>query len=143
MPPIDIVEDNAASFVHQISSKEKTYGLIVDHPYARPFNWRPDYSVTAKPAKTLFVPRLPRNMNSSFFSGTDTVVDVETVTPPPVPPYDAARARKVMEECERYDHVLIYCNVFLKTIVLGSWVSLTLPKSVWSTLTTWRTLKNR
>ena len=103
MPPIDIVEENTALFVHQISSKEKIYGLIgVDHPYARPFNWRPDYSVTAKPSKSLFVNRLPRNINSAFYKGTDSVIDVETVTPPPIPPYDAAKARKVMEECERF-----------------------------------------
>ena len=54
MPPIDIVEENASSFVHLISSTEKINGLIgVDHPYARNFNWRPDYSCTAKPAKVL------------------------------------------------------------------------------------------
>ena len=69
MPPIDIVEENTSLFVHQISSKEKVHGLIgVDHPYARPFNWRPDYSVTSKPTKTLFMNRLPRNPNSHFYA---------------------------------------------------------------------------
>ncbi len=103
MPPIDIVEENTAFFVHQISSKEKIQGLIgVDHPYARPFNWRPDYSVTAKPTKTLFMNKLPRSSSSLFYTKSDTFIDVETVTPPPIPPYDAAKARKVMEECERF-----------------------------------------
>lgn len=103
MPPIDIVEENAACFIHQISSSERIHGLVgIDHPYARPFNWRADYSATAKPAKTLFVPRLPRNMNSSFYSANEGLIDVDTVTPPPVPPYGAAKARKVMEECEKF-----------------------------------------
>ena len=103
MPPIDIVEENTALFVHQISSKEKVYGLIgVDHPYARPFNWRPDYSVTAKPTKTLFVNKLPRNQSSVYYTGTESLIDVETITPPPIPPYDAAKARRVMEECGRF-----------------------------------------
>lgn len=103
MPPIDIVEENTALFVHQICSKEKLFGLIgVDHPYARPFNWRPDYSVTAKPTKTLFMDRLPRNASSYYYTGADPLIDVETVVPPPIPPYDAAKARKVMEECERF-----------------------------------------
>ena len=103
MPPIDIVEENAASFVHLISSTERIHGLIgVDHPYARSFNWRPDYSVTAKPAKTLFVPRLPRSINSHYYNNIESVLDVDTITPPPVPPYDAAKARRVMEECERF-----------------------------------------
>ena len=103
MPPIDIVEENTALFVHQISSKEKIYGLIgVDHPYARPFNWRPDYSVTAKPTKTLFINKLPRNVNSVYYTGTESLIDIETVTPPPIPPYDAAKARRVMEECGRF-----------------------------------------
>ena len=103
MPPIDIVEENTALFIHQISSREKVHGLIgVDHPYARPFNWRPDYSVTAKPTKSLFINRLPRNIHSLFYTETESVLDVETVVPPPIPPYDAAKARKVMEECERF-----------------------------------------
>ena len=100
---IDIVEENAASFVHLISSTERIHGLIgVDHPYARSFNWRPDYSVTAKPAKTLFVPRLPRSINSHYYNNIETVLDVDSITPPPVPAYDAAKARRVMEECERF-----------------------------------------
>ena len=81
MPPIDIVEENTALFIHQISSKEKIHGLIgVDHPYARSFNWRPDYSVTAKPTKTLFITRLPRNSNSIYYSVNEATIDVETGT---------------------------------------------------------------
>ena len=103
MPPIDIVEENAASFVHLISSTERIHGLIgVDHPYARSFNWRPDYSVTAKPAKSLFVPRLPRSINSHYYNNIESILDVDSITAPPVPPYDAAKARRVMEECERF-----------------------------------------
>ena len=106
MPPIDIVDENVAMFVHQISRKEKVHELIgVDHPYARTFNWKQECSINgkplAKPVKTLFMPRLPRNMHSVYYT-SNGILDVETVVPPPIPPYDAAKARKAMEECERF-----------------------------------------
>ena len=97
-------------FVHQISSKEKVHELIgVDHPYARSFNWKQECSINgkplAKPAKTLFMPRLPRYVQSVYYTGTpatDSILDVEEVVPPPVPAYDVVKARKVMGECERF-----------------------------------------
>ena len=110
MPPIDIVEENVAMFVHQISSKEKVHELInVDHPYSRTFNWKQECSINgkplAKPVKTLFMSRLPRNVHSVYYTGAGPhrhILDVETVEPPPIPPYNAAKARKAMEECERF-----------------------------------------
>ena len=110
MPPIDIVEENVAMFVHQISSKEKVHELInVDHPYSRTFNWKQECSINgkplAKPVKTLFMSRLPRNVHSVYYTGAGPhrhILDVETVAPPPIPPYNAAKARKAMEECERF-----------------------------------------
>ncbi|ROT76017.1 putative KAT8 regulatory NSL complex subunit 3 isoform X4 [Penaeus vannamei] len=71
--------------------------VLMDHAYARPWNWRPEAS-HARPRKMLFMTKSSRQ-NRSTHSSYEEMIDVDSEPSPPPPlPYDLNKAQQVMSE---------------------------------------------
>lgn len=88
------------------SYQKETSSIFIDHCYSRPWNWRPE-SNFLRPTKTLFVTRPSVNKKKSInplvpLQDSEGLLDVETITPENPPIYDEAKAKQLMEECEKH-----------------------------------------
>lgn len=84
-----------SNYLQHLTGQPEFQNVVeMDHPYSRPWNWRPD-NFYAKPAKKLFVSK----NNNSWSSGEN--IDPVGEVPPPTPAYDHQKAQVMMDETSR------------------------------------------
>lgn len=90
--PLSIIND-AANFI------------LIEHCYARPHNWKPE-SNFLKPTKTLFIQHQNIKRKSinplAVVQDNEDIIDVCSVQSESPTIYDDAKARYLMQECERH-----------------------------------------
>ncbi|XP_064631563.1 KAT8 regulatory NSL complex subunit 3-like [Lineus longissimus] len=93
----------STSFLYHVSGQEPELDLVgLDHCYAKPWSAHPDAS-NAKAMKMLFMDKFPRNATlEQSRPEPDVVIDVVNVPYKSTVPFDPAKARSVMNECERH-----------------------------------------
>ncbi|XP_062578342.1 KAT8 regulatory NSL complex subunit 3-like isoform X1 [Saccostrea cucullata] len=72
----------------------------MDHGYSKPWSAHPDAS-HARPVKLIYMQRVPRNQTAENSNEHEIIDVVDTPSKPP-PPYDMAKARSLMHECDRH-----------------------------------------
>ncbi|XP_014277167.1 KAT8 regulatory NSL complex subunit 3 isoform X3 [Halyomorpha halys] len=88
-------EPKLSNYLQQLNGQPEFQNVVeMDHPYSRPWNWRPD-NFYAKPAKTLFVSK-----NNNSWCSTENI-DPVSDAPPPTPAYDQQKAQMMMDETTR------------------------------------------
>ncbi|KAK3095377.1 hypothetical protein FSP39_013964 [Pinctada imbricata] len=72
----------------------------MDHGYSKPWSAHPDAS-NARPIKTIFMTRPQRNQTAENSNSMD-IIAIDDTPSSQQPPYDIAKARSLMHECDRH-----------------------------------------
>ena len=76
----------------------------MDHPYAKPWNWRPELASLSKPTKTLFIQRTSRTPELPSYPVGNEFVDILTQEKTKGRPMDPEKATFIMNECNRHSN---------------------------------------
>lgn len=101
---VDETDENSTKFstiLHHLAGySDNTFTSIdIDHPYSRPWSWRPENS-QAKPMKTLFVSSASNG--NLLCKSQEGLVDTEDTQTNRVPAYDLVKACNLMDEIDRH-----------------------------------------
>ncbi|XP_014777287.1 KAT8 regulatory NSL complex subunit 3 [Octopus bimaculoides] len=93
----------STAYQYHLAGHEQDLDIVsLDHCYAKPWSAHPDAS-NAKPLRMLFMHKFPRNADIDQNSvDEDQILDVETTTVKSSHIGDVAKARSLMNECERH-----------------------------------------
>ncbi|XP_050506248.1 KAT8 regulatory NSL complex subunit 3 isoform X3 [Diabrotica virgifera virgifera] len=94
-----VIEEARYTYPTQLTNSfdRENWTISTEHCYARPWDWRPEASFL-RPTKTLFMPKLIPTKPA--IPETEELIDVEAEVEVPVPNYDVAKAKTLMNECE-------------------------------------------
>ncbi|XP_046562745.1 LOW QUALITY PROTEIN: KAT8 regulatory NSL complex subunit 3-like [Haliotis rubra] len=86
----------------RLPGSDQEFDLVqLDHCYSKPWSAHPDAS-NARPMRTLFMAKFPRNHGSEGTGEENLPLDVVSLPSTPTLPYDLTKARSLMSECERH-----------------------------------------
>ncbi|PVD31036.1 hypothetical protein C0Q70_10313 [Pomacea canaliculata] len=98
--PSSFLAQYAGSSNTASSSDQEMDIILLDHGYAKPWSAHPDAS-NARPLRYLFKSKQPRGTADQVPRNVEDI-DVEEVTQAPTLHFDVAKARTLMNECERH-----------------------------------------